>query len=38
MALMIYLINSEPSSFGEAVQHDVWQDAMVEEYESIMKK
>ena len=38
MALMIDLINSEPSSFGEAAQHDVWQDAMVEEYESIMKK
>ena len=37
MALMTELINSEPSSFGEAVQHDVWQEAMVEEYDSIMK-
>ena len=35
MALMTELINSEPSSFGEAAQHDVWQEAMVEE--SIMK-
>ena len=23
-------INYEPSSFGEAAQHDVWQEAMVE--------
>ena len=38
MALMIELINYEPSSFGEAAQHDVWQEAMVEEYDSIMKK
>ena len=37
MALMAELINSEPSSFGEAAQHDVWQEAMVEEYDSIMK-
>ena len=37
MALMIELINSEPSSFVEAAQHDVWQEAMVEEYDSIMK-
>ena len=37
MALMTDLINSEPSSFEEAAQHDVWQEAMVEEYESIMK-
>ena len=38
MVLMTELINSEPSSFGEAAQHDVWQEAMVEEYDSIMKK
>ena len=38
MALMTELINSEPSSFREAAQHDVWQEAMVEEYDSIMKK
>ena len=37
MALMTELINSEPSSFGEAAQHDVWQEAMIEEYDSIMK-
>ena len=37
MALMTELINSEPSSFEEATQHDVWQEAMVEEYDSIMK-
>ena len=37
MALMTELINSEPSNFGEAIQHDVWQEAMVEEYDSIMK-
>ena len=37
MALMTKLINSEPSSFEEATQHDVWQEAMVEEYDSIMK-
>ena len=36
MALMTDLIHSEPSSF-EAAQHDVWQEAMVEEYDSIMK-
>ena len=38
MALMTELINFEPSNFGEATQHDVWQEAMVEEYDSIMKK
>ena len=37
MALMIELINSEPSIFREATQHDVWQEAMVEEYDSIIK-
>ena len=36
MALMTKFINSEPSSFREATQHDVWQEAMVEEYDSIM--
>ena len=38
MALMKNLINTKPSSFGEAAQHDVWKEAMVEEYDSIMKK
>ena len=37
MALMIELINPEPSNFGEVAQHGVWQEAMVEEYDSIMK-
>ena len=37
MALMTELINSKPSSLGEAAQHDVWQEVMVEEYDSIMK-
>ena len=37
MALMTELIKSEPSSFEEVAQHDVWQEAMVEEYDSIMK-
>ena len=35
---MTELINSKPSSFEEAAQHDVWKEAMVEEYDSIMKK
>ena len=34
---MTELINSETSNFEEAAQHDVWQEAMVEEYDSIMK-
>ena len=37
MALMTELINSEPSSFEEAAQHEVLQEAMVEEYDTIMK-
>ena len=37
LTLMTELINSEPSSFGEVAQHDVSQEAMVEEYDSIMK-
>ena len=38
MELMIELINFGPSSFEEAAQHEVRQEAMVEEYDSIMKK
>ena len=34
---MTEFINSEPSSFREVAQHDMWKEAMVEEYESIMK-
>ena len=37
MTLMTYLINYEPSNFKEVAQYDVWKEAMVEEYESIMK-
>ena len=37
MALMMHFINSEPSSFEGAAQHDVWQESMVEKYDSIMK-
>ena len=37
MALMIELINYEPSSFGEVVQHDVWKEVVVKDYDSIMK-
>ena len=38
MELMTELINFDPSSFEEAAQRDVWQEAIVEEYEPIMKK
>jgi hypothetical protein len=34
---MTQLIDAEPSSFEQAAQHEVWQDAMMEEYASIMK-
>ena len=34
---MTELINSKPSNFREAAQHDVWQEAILEEYDSIMK-
>lgn len=36
MALVGECVDSEPSSFEEAVQQLVWVDAMVEEYDSIM--
>jgi hypothetical protein len=36
MALMCDVIDSEPSRFEEASKLQVWQDAMVEEYSSIM--
>jgi hypothetical protein len=31
------VIDSEPSTFDEAAKHKVWKDAMIEEYESILK-
>jgi hypothetical protein len=37
MALMNELIEAEPSSFQEAFEQQVWRDAMMEEYSSIMK-
>jgi len=36
MALVGECVESEPSSFEEAVQQLVWVDAMVEEYNSII--
>ncbi|KAH9291809.1 hypothetical protein KI387_043002 [Taxus chinensis] len=37
VALVSQLVDSEPSSYQEAAQHQVWRDAMVEEYTSIMQ-
>jgi hypothetical protein len=37
MALMRKCIVTEPSSFQEEVQEPTWVDAMVEEYDSIVK-
>jgi hypothetical protein len=37
MAMMRNFLDSEPSTFQEATDQQVWQDAMVEEYTSIMK-
>ena len=34
---MSTIIQNEPSSFSDVVKHQVWKDAMTEEYESIMK-
>ena len=36
MELMGECVVTEPSSFKEVVQHPVWVDAMVEEYDSIV--
>ena len=36
-ALMSHILDSEPSSYEEAVSQQVWKDAMVDEYQSIMK-
>ena len=38
MSLMSKCIVTEPSSFEEAVQQSIWVDAMVVEYDSIIKK
>ena len=37
MALMSHIIDYEPSSFEEAANQQVRRDAMMEEYQSIMK-
>jgi hypothetical protein len=34
---MSHIIDSEPSCYEEATSHQVWRDAMMEEYQSIMK-
>lgn len=37
MALLSDIIDAEPSSYEEAVEKKVWKDAMLKEYQSIMK-
>jgi hypothetical protein len=37
MALMCDLIENEPTCFKEAIQKKEWEDAMTEEYQSIIK-
>ena len=37
LASMSTIVQSEPRSFEEAVEHQVWKDDMHKEYESIMK-
>jgi hypothetical protein len=37
VALVSNIIDAEPSSYEEAAEKKVWQDAMIEEYQSIMK-
>jgi hypothetical protein len=34
---MSHIIDSKPSYYEEATSHPVWRDAMMEEYQSIMK-
>jgi hypothetical protein len=38
LSTMTHIIDSEPSCHGEASGEQVWQDAMTEEYQSILKK
>ena len=35
--MMSHIIDSEPSTYDEATKEQVWRDAMMEEYQSIMK-
>jgi hypothetical protein len=37
IAQLNLVIDSEPSTFDEAAKQKVWKDAMIEEYESILK-
>ena len=37
VALLSNIIDAKPSSYKEAVEKKVWKDAMLEEYQSIMK-
>ena len=37
LTIMSMIIQNKPSSFTHAIKHQVWKDAMAEEYESIMK-
>ena len=37
LTIMSMIIQNEPSSFSDVVKHQVWKDAMTEEYESIIK-
>jgi hypothetical protein len=37
IAKLNFVIDSEPSTFVEASKHQVWKDAMIEEYDSILK-
>ena len=37
MALMSNIIDSKPTTFQKAANQQIWRDAMVEEYSSIMK-
>ena len=34
---MSHIIDLEPTTYEDAFRHQVWKDAMVEEYQSIMK-
>ena len=34
---MSHIIESKPTTYEEASRHQVWEDAVVEEYQSIMK-
>ena len=37
VALLCDIINKEPSTYEEATEKKEWKDAMIEEYQSIMK-